>query len=284
MTAAVASSLCATVVYAEDQLPDLPVRGAPAPGGMALQTPATPVASGVHFLDNLLLWILVPIVLFVSVLLVWVIFFYNRRANPTPSRFTHNSPLEVAWTAIPALILLVIAFFSFPALRFEQTMPVADVTIKTTGYQWYWGYEYVDNGVDFTSFMLQPDELEDYGYAQDKYRLATDTALVVPVGKKVVMQVTGADVIHSWALPAFGVKQDAIPGRLAELWFEVEQEGIYFGQCSVLCGVNHAFMPITVKAVSEEDYVAWLERQGAEFADGSWEAQVRARTELAAAQ
>jgi len=284
MTAAVASSLFATIAYAEDLLPDLPVRGAPVPGGMSLQSPATPIASGVTFLDNLLLWIITPIVIFVTALLIWVIVFHNRSANPTPSRFTHNSPLEVAWTAIPALILLVIAFFSFPALRFEQTMPEADVTIKTTGYQWYWGYEYVDHGVEYSSFMLNPDELEDYGYTQDLYRLATDTAVVVPVGKKVVMQVTSADVIHAWAMPAFGVKQDGIPGRLAELWFEVEEEGIYFGQCSELCGINHAYMPITVKAVSEEDYIAWLERQGAQFAEGSWEALLRERIQLASAE
>lgn len=287
MTTATASAVCAlsaTMAFADDQLPELPVRGAPVPGGIALQTPASSVASGVVFLDNLLLWIIVPITIFVTALLIWVIVFHNRRANPTPAKFTHNSPLEVAWTAIPALILLVIAFFSFPALRYEQTMPEADVTLKTTGYQWYWGYEYVDHGVEFSSFMLNRDELEEYGYAQDEYLLATDTAVVLPVGKDIVVQVTAADVIHSWAMPAFGVKQDGIPGRLAELWFNIEQEGIYFGQCSELCGINHAYMPITVKAVSEEEYVAWLERQGAQFAEGSWEADVQARVQLAAAE
>jgi cytochrome c oxidase subunit 2 len=282
-TAAVtaASVFAATAAYADDQLPELPVRGAPVPGGMSLQDPASSIATGVVFLDNLLLWIIVPITIFVTALLIWVIVFHNRRANPTPAKFTHNSPLEVAWTAIPALILLVIAFFSFPALRYEQTMPEADVTIKTTGYQWYWGYEYVDHGVEFSSFMLQREELEEHGYTQDNYLLATDTAMVVPVGKNVVVQVTAADVIHSWAMPAFGVKQDGIPGRLAELWFNADQEGIYFGQCSELCGINHAYMPITVKVVSEEEYIAWLERQGAQFAEGSWEAQ--ARLQLASA-
>ncbi|MCC1481830.1 cytochrome c oxidase subunit II [Roseibaca sp. Y0-43] len=287
MTSAAFSAACAltaTAAWADDQLPDLPVRGAPAPGGMALQTPASSIASEVVFLDNLLLWIIVPISIFVTALLAWVILFHNRKANPVPAKFTHNSPLEVAWTAIPALILLVIAFFTFPALRYEQIMPEADVTIKTTGYQWYWGYEYVDHGVEFSSFMLQREELEEYGYTQDLYLLATDTAVVVPVGKDVVVQVTAADVIHSWAMPAFGVKQDGVPGRLAQLWFNVEEEGIYFGQCSELCGINHAYMPITVKAVSEEEYVAWLERQGAQFAEGSWEADVRDRLQLAAAQ
>ncbi|MBN2760594.1 MAG: cytochrome c oxidase subunit II [Rhodobacteraceae bacterium] len=279
-----ACALTATAAWADDQLPVLPVRGAPVPGGMSLQDPASSVASGVVFLDNLLLWIIVPITIFVTALLIWVIVFHNRKANPTPAKFTHNSPLEVAWTAIPALILLVIAFFTFPALRYEQVMPEADVTIKTTGYQWYWGYEYVDHGVEFSSFMLQREELEEYGYTQDLYLLATDTEVVVPVGKNVVMQVTAADVIHSWAMPAFGVKQDGVPGRLAQLWFNVDQEGVYFGQCSELCGINHAYMPITVKAVSEEEYVAWLERQGAQFAEGSWEADVRDRVQLAAAQ
>ncbi|CUX79715.1 MAG: aa3-type cytochrome c oxidase subunit II CoxB [Roseibaca calidilacus] len=280
---AAATSLFATIALADDQLPELPVRGAPVAGGTALQDPASSVASGVVFLDNLLLWIIVPITIFVTALLIWVIVFHNRRANPEPAKFTHNSPLEVAWTAIPALILLVIAFFSFPALRYEQTMPEADVTIKTTGFQWYWGYEYVDHDVEFSSFMLQREELEDYGYTQDLYLLATDTAMVVPVGKDIVVQVTAADVIHSWAIPAFGVKQDGVPGRLAELWFNVEEEGVYFGQCSELCGINHAYMPITVKAVSEEEYVAWLERQGAQFAEGSWEADVRDRVQLATA-
>lgn len=279
-----ASAFSASMAFADDQLPELPVRGAPAPGGISLQDPASSVAQGVVFLDNLLLWIIIPVTIFVTALLIWVIVFHNRRANPTPAKFTHNSPLEVAWTAIPALILLVIAFFSFPALRYEQIMPEADVTIKTTGYQWYWGYEYVDHDVEFSSFMLQREELEEHGYTQDLYLLATDTSVVVPVGKNIVLQVTAADVIHSWAMPAFGVKQDGVPGRLAELWFNVQEEGIYFGQCSELCGINHAYMPITVKAVSEEEYIAWLERQGAQFAEGSWEAELRARVQLASAQ
>jgi cytochrome c oxidase subunit 2 len=146
-------------------------------------------------------------------------------------------------------------------------MPEADVTIKVTGYQWYWGYEYVDHGVEFSQFMLAREDLAEHGYTDDLYLLATDTAMVVPVGKNVVLQITAADVIHSWTIPAFGVKQDAVPGRLAQLWFNAEQEGIYFGQCSELCGISHAYMPITVKVVSEEEYLAWLERQGAQFTE-----------------
>ncbi len=141
----------------------------------------------------------------------------------------------------------------------QQEIPEADINIKVTGYQWFWGYEYTDHDFGFESFMLAKEDLADYGYAEDEYLLATDTAVVVPVGKTVVMHVTAADVIHSWTIPAFGVKQDAVPGRVAQLWFEAEQEGIYFGQCSELCGKDHAYMPITVKAVSQEAYEAWLD-------------------------
>lgn len=262
-----AGSLAAGAARADDLLPQLPVRGAPVPSGTALQTPATALAREVVFLDNLLLAIIIPITIFVTGLLIYVIVRHNRTANPEPATFTHNTRLEVAWTVVPALILLFIALFTFPALRHQQIMPEADVTIKVTGYQWYWGYEYVDHGVEFSQFMLERDELADFGYTDDLYLLATDTAMVVPVGRNVVLQVTAADVIHSWTIPAFGVKQDGIPGRLAELWFNAEEEGIYFGQCSELCGINHAYMPITVKVVSEAEYIAWLERQGADLAN-----------------
>jgi cytochrome c oxidase subunit 2 len=148
----------------------------------------------------------------------------------------------------------------------QQEIPEADITIKVTGNQWYWGYEYVDHGFGFDSVMLQKDELADYGYAPDEYLLATDTAVVVPVNATIVMQLTGADVIHSWTIPAFGVKQDAVPGRLAELWFSAEKEGIYFGQCSELCGQAHAYMPITVKVVSQPQYDSWLNGAIEEYA------------------
>lgn len=243
---------------------DLPVRGEPVPGGINLQPAATSLKAEVTWLDNMLLWIITPITILVCALLLWVIVFHNRKANPEPARFTHNSPLEVAWTVGPILILIFIGSFTVPALFRQQIMPEADVTIKVTGYQWFWGYEYVDHGVEFNSYMLQRDELADYGYEDRHYLLATDTAVVVPVGRNVVMQVTGADVIHAWTIPAFGVKQDAVPGRLAQLWFNVDEPGIYFGQCSELCGQAHAYMPITVRAVPEAEYVAWLESQGAE--------------------
>jgi len=155
---------------------------------------------------------------------------------------------------------------SLPILFKQQEIPEGDINIKVTGYQWYWGYEYTDHEFAFDSFMLARDELEEFGYSQDEYLLATNTAVVVPVDKTVVMQVTGADVIHSWTIPAFGVKQDAVPGRLAELWFKAEKEGVYFGQCSELCGKDHAYMPITVKVVSQEAYDLWLNGAIEEYA------------------
>ncbi|WP_071797749.1 cytochrome c oxidase subunit II [Natronohydrobacter thiooxidans] len=281
LTAALFGGMTALQAAADDLLPQLPVLGAPIQDGIALQTPYSALAREVVFLDNLLLWIITPITIFVTGLLIWVIVFYNRRANPEPAKFTHNTPIEVAWTVVPALILLFIALFTFPALRHQQIMPEADVTIKVTGFQWYWGYEYVDHGVEFSQFLLEREELAEHGYPDELYLLATDTAMVVPVGRNVVLQVTAADVIHAWTIPAFGVKQDAVPGRLAELWFNAEEEGVYFGQCSELCGIAHAYMPITVKVVSEAEYIAWLERQGAEFAHAP--AWMEPSTQLAAA-
>ena len=237
---------------------DLEIVGQPLPGGMGFQPSATELARDVVWLDSMLLVIITVITVFVTGLLIYVIMRYNARRNPNPAGFTHNSPLEVAWTVVPIVILVFIGAFSLPILFKQQEIPKADITIKVTGYQWYWGYEYVDEDVSFESFLLNREELEQFGYTQDQYLLATDTAVVVPVGATVLMQVTAADVIHSWTVPAFGVKQDGIPGRLAELWFAAEREGIYFGQCSELCGQAHAYMPITVKVVSQETYDAWL--------------------------
>ncbi len=237
---------------------DLEIVGVPVDRGMGFQPAATELARDVHWLDNMLLVIITAITLFVTALLAWVAIRYNQKKNPNAATFTHNSPLEVAWTVVPVVILVFIGAFSLPVLFKQQEIPEADITIKVTGYQWYWGYEYVDHGVAFDSYMLAREELEENGYSQDEYLLATDTAVIVPVGATVVMQVTAADVIHSWTIPAFGVKQDAVPGRLAELWFAAEREGIYFGQCSELCGKDHAYMPITVKVVSQETYDAWL--------------------------
>jgi len=245
----------------------LEIIGAPKDRGIAFQPAATSLAEGLHRLDGIILAIITIICIFVIGLVIYTILRFNRRANPTPATFSHNSPIEVAWTIIPILILIFIGSFSLPALFKQQEIPEADITIKVTGYQWYWGYEYVDSGFGFDSFMLQKDELEDYGYNQSEYLLATDTAVVVPVGKTIVMQVTAADVIHSWTIPAFAVKQDGVPGRLAELWFKADREGVYFGQCSELCGKDHSYMPITVKVVSQEVYDDWLKGAIDEYAD-----------------
>jgi len=232
--------------------------GTPIPEGMGFQPASTELARDLQWLDGTINVIIIAIVVFVTLLLIAVMLRFNRRANPTPARFTHNTPLEIAWTLIPVLILVFIGSFSLPALFKSQTIPTADITIKATGQQWFWSYEYVGEDVAFDSFMLEKDQLTEAGYAPEDYLLATDTAIVVPVGKTVVVQVTAADVIHSWTIPAFGVKQDGVPGRLAQLWFAAEREGIFFGQCSELCGKNHAYMPITVKVVDQATYDAWL--------------------------
>ena len=240
--------------------------GKPVDGLMGWQPAATELARDLQSLDYMILVIITAIVLFVCGLLAYIVVRFNRRANPTPATFTHHTPIEIIWTIGPILILVFIGAFSLPVLFKQQEIPEADITIKVTGYQWYWGYEYVDHDFAFDSFLLEKDDLVEYGYNEDEYLLATDTQVVVPIGKTVVMQVTGADVIHSWTIPAFGVKQDAVPGRLAELWFKAEREGIYFGQCSELCGKDHAYMPITVKVVSEAAYQEWLKGAIEEFA------------------
>jgi len=244
----------------------LEVIGQPIPGGIGFQPAATELMRDIQWLDGMLNIIITIITLFVTGLIIYCIVRYNRKANPTPGTFTHNSPVEVAWTIIPIVVLVFIGAFSLPILFKQQEIPKADITIKVTGYQWYWGYEYVDHEFGFDSFMLGKEELADAGYAPEQYLLATDTAVVVPVGKTIVMNVTGADVIHAWTIPAFGVKQDAVPGRIAQLWFAAEKEGIYFGQCSELCGKDHAYMPITVKVVSEEAYQEWLNGAIEEYA------------------
>jgi cytochrome c oxidase subunit 2 len=243
---------------AQEVSQELKIIGMPVDGATGFQPAATELARDVQWLDQLLLIIITVITLFVTGLLAWVLIRYNQKRQPTPAGFTHNSPLEVAWTVIPIVILVIIGSFSLPVLFKQQIIPEGEINIKVTGYQWYWGYEYVDEDVSFDSFMLGRDELEEFGYSQDEYLLATNTSVVVPVNTTVVMQLTGADVIHSWAMPAFGVKQDAVPGRLSQLWFSAEREGIFFGQCSELCGKDHAYMPITVKVVSQETYDEWL--------------------------
>lgn len=245
---------------------DAKIIGQPVDGKMGFQPAGTPVAQDLQWLDGFMTYIMTGIVIFVTLLLLYVIFRFNSRANPTPAKFTHNTPLEITWTLVPILILVVIGSFSLPVLFKELEIPKADLTVKVTGNQWFWTYQYPDDGITFDSFMLAKDELAKKGYDNSQYLLAVDQPLVVPVGKTVVVQVTGADVIHSWTVPAFGVKQDAVPGRLAEAWFKAEKEGVYFGQCSELCGKDHAYMPIEVKVVSQADYDKWLVEAKKEFA------------------
>ena len=261
MTAGMAAANLATAgtAAAQEMLGDLPIIGKPVPGGIGFQPASSPLAQDQQWLDHFVLIIISVITVLVCLLLLWCIVRFNRRANPVPARFTHNTPVEVLWTLVPVLILMTIGIFSLPALFRSQEMPAdPDLVIKAIGHQWYWSYEYPNDAVAFDALMLAREELAGAGYTDNEYLLATDNAVVVPVGKKVLVQVTATDVIHSWTIPAFAVKQDAVPGRIAQLWFSVDKEGVYFGQCSELCGINHAYMPIVVKAVSQEKYDAWL--------------------------
>ncbi|RMF48528.1 MAG: cytochrome c oxidase subunit II, partial [Deltaproteobacteria bacterium] len=235
------ATLSSVPALAQDGLEGLETVGKPVPGAVGFQPPATDLARGLQSLDHLILVIITAICALVVALVLVVIVRYNRRANPTPASFTHNTPVEILWTVGPIIILVLIGAFSLPELFKQQEIPEGDITIKVTGNQWYWSYEYVDEGFGFDSFLLAKEDLADYGYSEDEYLLATDNAVVVPVGKVIVMQVTGADVIHSWTIPAFGVKQDAVPGRLAELWFKADREATYFCQRSELCGKHHAY-------------------------------------------
>jgi cytochrome c oxidase subunit 2 len=230
--------------------------GHPTPWQTGLQDAGSPVMENIIWFHQLLLIVITLITVAVLVLLVWVMVRFNQRAHPTPSRTTHRTSLEVAWTVIPIAILVFIAVPSFRLLFLEQNIPPADVTVKATGKQWYWSYGYPDQGkFEFDSLMVQDKDLK-----PDQPRLlSVDNEMVVPVDKVVRVQVTGADVIHSFAVPSFGIKIDAVPGRLNETWFKATKEGIYYGQCSELCGKNHAFMPIAVRVVSDKDFNAWLE-------------------------
>jgi cytochrome c oxidase subunit 2 len=231
--------------------------GQPTPGGISLQPAASIMKhEAIKFHDWLLLPIIVGITLFVLALLLICIVRFNHRANPTPAKFSHNTTVEILWTGIPVLILMVIAIFSFRLLYAYHNMPKPDVTVKATGYQWYWGYAYPDQKIDeYTSNVLTAADAQAAG---KPYLLGTNNPLVVPVHKTVRVIVTGADVIHDFALPAFGLKTDAVPGRVNETWFNAEQIGTYYGQCDQLCGVNHAFMPIEIKVVSQADFNAWV--------------------------
>jgi cytochrome c oxidase subunit 2 len=231
--------------------------GQPTPGAIDMQPGVTPLKhDAIIFHNYILLPIITAITLLVMGLLAWCIIRYNKRANPTPARWSHNTPIEVTWTLVPVLILVFIAIFSFRLLFAYHDMPKPDLTVKATGYQWYWGYEYPDQKIsEFVSNVLPEDKAKARG---EPYLLAATEPMVVPVGKTVQVLTTGADVIHSWAVPAFGVIMDAVPGRVNQTWFKAEKIGTYYGSCRELCGIDHAFMPIEVKVVSQADFDAWV--------------------------
>ncbi|MGA7656540.1 MAG: cytochrome c oxidase subunit II [Methylocella sp.] len=240
--------------------------GYPEPGQIGFQEAVTPIAHELQFFHN---WILLPIItvicLFVLGLLIYVIFRFNEKANPVPAQISHHSGLEVAWTVVPVMILVVIAIPSFRLLTHQLTIPPADITIKATGKQWYWTYTYPKDqggGFEFDSEMIQAADLK----PGDIRQLSVDNEAVVPVGKVVLVQVTAADVLHSFTVPSFGIRIDATPGRLTETWFKAEREGIYYGQCSKICGKDHSDMPIAIRVVSEENYAAWLAEASKKFA------------------
>lgn len=235
--------------------------GQPTPGAIDLQPGVTSLRhSAIFFHNAILLPIITIITLFVLGLLVWVIVRYNKRANPVPARWSHNTPVEVIWTVVPVVILMFIAIFSFRLLFAYHDAPKADVTVKATGYQWYWGYEYPDLNVsEFISNILPEEKAL---AAKVPYRLAATEPMVVPVNRNVKVLVTGADVIHAFAVPSFGVIADAVPGRVNELWFRAERVGTYYGNCRELCGVDHAFMPIEVRVVSDAEFAAWVAGKG----------------------
>ncbi|WP_116653092.1 cytochrome c oxidase subunit II [Pelagibacterium sediminicola] len=252
--------------------------GQPVQGQLGFQDSVTPIMDSiVSFHDHLLMWVITGIVLMVLVLLIIVILRFNQRTNPVPARFTHNTLIEVVWTVVPVLILIVIAIPSFGVLADQETVPDGErlylgsaifsggnvevpeptLTIKATGYQWYWGYEYVDDGFDFVSVMLNDEQLATTKPDEPRL-LAVDQEIVVPVNTTVRVLVTAADVLHAFAVPSFGIKVDAVPGRLNETWFNARKTGMYYGQCSELCGKDHAFMPIAVRVVEQDQYDAWL--------------------------
>jgi cytochrome c oxidase subunit 2 len=238
--------------------------GQPSPWQLNFQQSVTPVMDSITSFHNFLLIITTLITLFVLALLLIIIVRFNAKANPTPSRTTHNTLLEVVWTLAPVAILVIIAIPSFKLLFYQLNLPPADLTVKATGKQWYWSYSYPDNGkFEFDSLMVRDEKQL---RADQPRLLGVDNEMVVPVNKTVRVQTTGVDVIHAFAVPSFGVKIDAIPGRLNETWFKATREGVYYGQCSELCGKDHAFMPIAVRVVSEQAFATWVEEAKQKFA------------------
>ena len=235
----------------------------PEPWQMGFQEAASPVAAMLHDFHDLLLWIITAITIFVLILLVIVVVRFNEKANPTPSKTTHNTFLEIVWTAVPVLILIAIVVPSFRLLYFADRSHDAEMTLKITGHQWYWSYQYPDHGnIAFDSNIVAEEDLK----PGDLRLLTVDNKVVLPVNTNIRLLMTSDDVIHNWAMPALIIKLDTVPGRTNETWVRIEKEGLYHGQCSELCGVNHGFMPIQVQAVSKEAFAAWIVEAKEKFA------------------
>jgi cytochrome c oxidase subunit 2 len=264
-----------------------PLVGQPTDGDLGLQPSASPLKVEATFFHDV---ILMPVITFITLLvlglLIWIVIRYNKKANPVPAKWSHNTLVEVIWTVLPVLILVFISLFSFRLLFSYHDMPTPDLTVKATGNQWNWSYEYPDQGIpEYVSNMLPEAEVASRGMPSALYRLAADEPIVVPVGKTVRVLVTASDVIHAFALPAFGLKTDAIPGRVNETWFRADRTGVFYGQCSELCGVDHAFMPIQINVVTQAEFEAWVASKGGsmsprtpEEAPGGTAAQIAAGT------
>lgn len=233
----------------------------PKPTDLGFQDAASPNMERLHhFHDDLLMWIITGITLFVLVLLIWVVIRYNAKANPIPSKVTHNVPLEIIWTAVPVIILIIVAIPSFKLLYYLERTPNPEMTLKVSGYQWGWTYTYPDHdGIEFNADYIVDEELDQYiPNGQGRRLLETYNPVVLPVGKDIQVDVTASDVLHAWTVPAFGAKKDAVPGRLNQTWFHISEPGVYSGQCSEICGIRHAYMPVSVYAVPEEEFTAWI--------------------------
>jgi cytochrome c oxidase subunit 2 len=237
--------------------------GEPQPWQIGFQEPGSPTMERIVGFHTGLLWLISAISLFVLALLLWVIYRYRESRNPTPSRTTHHTLIEVAWTVVPVIILVIVFIPSYRLMTYTDRVEDADMTLKVVGHQWYWSYEYPDQGnFTFDANIVAEEDLED----KSKRLLETDNRVVLPVGKKIRLLLTADDVLHSWGVPSLGIKLDTVPGRLNETWVEITREGVYYGFCSELCGVNHSYMPIAIEAVSEADFNAWVEKAQEEFA------------------
>jgi len=232
----------------------------PEPWGINMQKAVSPLAERIHDFHGMMLWIIIAVALFVLVLLIWVIIRYNHKANPVPKQFTHNVLIEVIWTLAPIVILIFIAIPSFQLLYYNDRTQTPEMTLKIVGYQWYWQYQYPDHGdITFDSYMIADENIT----AEQTRLLSTDAQVVLPVDTDIQLLISAGDVLHSWTVPAFGVKMDAVPGRWNEAWVRINEPGVYYGQCSELCGKDHAYMPIEIKAVSKADYKTWALENGA---------------------